>query len=91
MESGLVPANRVWGLGSGPVSGYGASFLRRNDGVGVLHRLFSEESPMPAAADTTDDFVFLVIPLMILAATVIGVEYGWSTLRATLTRGVGRW
>ena len=39
----------------------------------------------------TEDFVFLVIPMMILAATVVGVEYGWGTLRATLTRGVGRW
>lgn len=32
-----------------------------------------------------------VIPLMVLAASVMGVEYGWGTLRATLTRGVGRW
>ena len=39
----------------------------------------------------TDSFVFLVIPMMILAATVMGVEYGWGTLRATLTKGVGRW
>ena len=28
---------------------------------------------------------------MILAAKVMGVEYGWGTLRTTLTRGVGRW
>ena len=38
-----------------------------------------------------DGFVFLVVPLLILSATVVGVEYGWGTLRATLTRGVGRW
>ena len=34
---------------------------------------------------------FLVIPIMILAASVVGVEYGLGTLRTTLTRGVGRW
>ena len=28
---------------------------------------------------------------MILAASVVGVEYGLGTLRTTLTRGVGRW
>ncbi len=36
-------------------------------------------------------FPLFVIPVLILAATVMGVEYGWGTLRATLTRGVGRW
>ena len=28
---------------------------------------------------------------MILAASVIGGEYGWGTLRTALTRGIGRW
>ena len=31
------------------------------------------------------------ILVMILAASVIGGEYGWGTLRTALTRGVGRW
>ncbi len=31
------------------------------------------------------------IPTLILAASIMGVEYGWGTLRTTLTRGVGRW
>ena len=35
--------------------------------------------------------MIFVIPIMILAATVIGTEYGLGTLRATLTRGAGRW
>ena len=35
--------------------------------------------------------MIFVIPIMILTATVIGVEYGLGTLRATLTRGAGRW
>ena len=29
--------------------------------------------------------------IMILAASVLGTEYGWGTLRATLARGVNRW
>ncbi len=31
------------------------------------------------------------ILIMILAASVIGAEYGWGTLRTTLTGGSGRW
>lgn len=34
---------------------------------------------------------FIVIPVMVLAASVVGLEYGLGTLRAALTRGVGRW
>ena len=34
---------------------------------------------------------FIVIPVMVLAASVVGFEYGLGTLRAALTRGVGRW
>ena len=29
--------------------------------------------------------------IVILASSSIGVEYGWGTLRAALTRGIGRW
>ena len=32
-----------------------------------------------------------VILLVILTSSSLGVEYGWGTLRAALTRGVGRW
>ena len=32
-----------------------------------------------------------VILVMILAASVIGGEYGWGALRTALTRGIGRW
>ena len=31
------------------------------------------------------------ILLMILAASLIGTEYGWGTLRTALTKGTGRW
>ncbi|MCE2462835.1 MAG: ABC transporter permease subunit [Dehalococcoidia bacterium] len=34
---------------------------------------------------------FFAIPILILAASVLGMEYGWGTMRATLARGVGRW
>ena len=29
--------------------------------------------------------------VVILASSAMGVEYGWGTLRASLTRGIGRW
>ena len=34
---------------------------------------------------------FGAVLVMILASSATGVEYGWGTLRAVLTRGVGRW
>ena len=36
-------------------------------------------------------FLIGAILVMILAASATGAEYGWGTLRAVLTRGVGRW
>ena len=32
-----------------------------------------------------------ILLIMILGALAMGVEYGWGTLRTTLTRGIGRW
>ena len=32
-----------------------------------------------------------VILVMILAASVMGAEYGWGTIKTTLTKGAGRW
>ena len=34
---------------------------------------------------------FGVVLVVILASSVMGVEYGWGTLRTSLTRGLGRW
>ena len=34
---------------------------------------------------------FAPILIIILAASIMGTEYGWGTLRTTLTRGTGRW
>ena len=34
---------------------------------------------------------FFAIPLLILSASLMGMEYGWGTLRSTIVRGVGRW
>ena len=34
---------------------------------------------------------FGVLLIMILAASAMGMEYGWGTLRTALTRGIGRW
>ena len=35
--------------------------------------------------------LFFTIPILILAASAMGIEYGLGTLRTTLARGVGRW
>ena len=40
---------------------------------------------------TEGSLLFFVIPILILAASVMGIEYGLGTLRTTLARGVGRW
>ena len=40
---------------------------------------------------TEGALLFFVIPILILAASVMGIEYGLGTLRTTLARGVGRW
>lgn len=34
---------------------------------------------------------FAVLIVMVLAASSLGTEYGWGTLRTALTKGVGRW
>ena len=34
---------------------------------------------------------FAVLLLMVLAASALGTEYGWGTLRTTLAKGSGRW
>ena len=34
---------------------------------------------------------FVVLLLMLLAASSLGTEYGWGTLRTSLTKGAGRW
>ena len=47
--------------------------------------------PHSIANSTTGLVSFAPILLMILAASLMGTEYGWGTLRTTLTRGTGRW
>ena len=47
---------------------------------------------LPYSLDVSEGFLPLfVIPILILTASVLGMEYGWGTLRTTLARGVGRW
>ena len=48
---------------------------------------------LPTSIDASVDIfaAFGLILIMILAASAMGVEYGWGTLRTTLTRGTGRW
>ena len=36
-------------------------------------------------------YMLWIILIIILAASAMGVEYGWGTLRMALTKGTGRW
>ena len=36
-------------------------------------------------------YMLWIIVIIILAASAMGVEYGWGTLRMVLTKGTGRW
>ncbi len=47
--------------------------------------------PYSVGGWTEGALLFFVIPILILAASVMGIEYGLGTLRTTLARGVGRW
>ena len=86
------------GADSVVAAGAGAAALESGEGLSVSVGLDSGGAgaggftlPFSLNRTTGQLPMIFVIPIMILAATVIGVEYGLGTLRATLTRGAGRW
>ena len=77
-------------------AGTGAAALESGEGVSVsvgLNARGADGFTLPFSINriTEELPMIFVIPIIILAATVIGGEYGLGTLRATLTRGAGRW
>ena len=68
-------------------------------GIYVAYHVSAEPSEdmlsaftMPSSISFVAAFPELLFPpFMILATTVIGMEYSWGTLRSTIVRGVGRW
>ena len=86
------------GADSVVAAGAGAAAIESGEGLSVSVGLDSGGAgaggftlPFSLNRTTGQLPMIFVIPIMILAATVIGVEYGLGTLRATLTRGTGRW
>ena len=86
------------GAESVAAAGAGAAAIESGEGLSVSVGLDSGGAgaggftlPFSLNRTTGQLPMIFVIPIMILAATVIGVEYGLGTLRATLTRGAGRW
>ena len=70
--------------------------LRRCAGLSVMASVRQEARErfvLPASVSNAlgVGFNFGVVLIMILAASVIGSEYGWGTLRMTLAKGTGRW
>ena len=63
------------------------------DGVESTRAFFRASFMLPSsiAASLGAAHWIGVILLVILTSSSLGVEYGWGTLRAALTRGVGRW
>lgn len=60
----------------------------------VLQREESRDSfTLPASINGSVGIfaAYGIILLVVLAASCMGVEYGWGTLRTALTRGTGRW
>ncbi len=47
---------------------------------------------LPETITSTSDLLLILVPfILIFTASVFGVEYGWGTLRTTVTSGSGRW
>ena len=59
-----------------------------NGGAGFLEAL---AFPNIALIGLSVSHEFGIILIMVLAASLIGTEYGWGTVRTVLTRGAGRW
>ena len=86
------------GADSVAAAGTGAAALESGEGLSVSVGLDAGGAgaggftlPFSISRMTEQLPMIFVIAIMILTATVIGVEYGLGTLRATLTRGAGRW
>ena len=47
--------------------------------------------PASLADENGDGLPFYIMLVMVLAASAMGAEYAWGTLRTTITKGSGRW
>ena len=62
-------------------------------GERLYHKFERPRFILPISLANTLGFAQLFGPILvaILASSAVGVEYGWGTLRTTLTRGTSRW
>ena len=96
MTSGTAPLTPRWsratsGIGrtlSGQWSTYATKYARVRSKR--RPRFHDETRGAFVLPDSVANGIGIVL-IMILAASALGTEYGWGTLRGTLTRGVSRW
>lgn len=79
----LISQAFLWGF-------YAAYHLSEVPDAGQLE-YFTLPSSIGAGIEVLFGTRFAVLIIMVLAASSLGTEYGWGTLRTALTKGVGRW
>ena len=79
-----LPQMSLWGSVSGTFGSETEQAVRGADGT---HLLF----PNSVVGGLLVAQVYGIVLIMILAASLLGTEYGWGTLRTVVTRGTGRW
>ena len=80
----VLPQMSLWGSVSGTFGSETEQAVRGADGT---HLLF----PNSVVGGLLVAQVYGIVLIMILAASLLGTEYGWGTLRTVLTQGAGRW
>ena len=79
-----LPQLSLWGSVSGTFGSETEQAVRGADDVFLLF-------PNSVVGGLLVAQVYGIVLIMILAASLIGTEYGWGTLRTVLTQGTGRW
>ncbi len=79
-----LPQLSLWGSVSGTFGSETEQAVRGADDVFLLF-------PNSVVGGLLVAQVYGIVLIMILAASLLGAEYGWGTLRTVLTRGTGRW
>ena len=74
----------LWGSVSGTFGSETEAAVRGAEGTRLLF-------PNSVVGGLLVAQVYGIVLIMILAASLLGTEYGWGTLRTVLTRGTGRW
>ena len=79
-----LPQLSLWGSVSGTFGSETEQAVRGADGTRLLF-------PNSVVGGLLVAQVYGIVLIMILAASLLGTDYGWGTLRTVLSRGTGRW